>query len=256
VKRRRAFTLIELLVVIAIIALLIGVLLPALASARRLGRRTLTLARLRELGVSSLSYAQDNNDEFASLADREEKAYLGLSLLARRNQLPPELFLNPNTMDQTANRFAEDGRPIFAQLNGQEIDNDTEIGPDNVAQVQWHCSFAYDNDSKKSRGGRDIKLVSELPQVFLGDRADYETGRTFSANWQGEGMCLLWTDGHAEFSKKNYINDQADPNIYHHNELDGEGGEEVNGGVRVSVGTRDTHLRFFTEEEDDELLPD
>ena len=80
-------------------------------------------------------------------------------------------------------------------------------------------------------------------------------GRTFSANWQGKGMCLLWTDGHGEFSKYNYAWDQSDPNIYHHNEFEDEGGEEVNGDVRVTEGTIDTHMRFFSEEEDDVLLP-
>ena len=49
---------------------------------------------------------------------------------------------------------------------------------------------------------------------------------------------------------------QRDPNIYHHNEFGGEGGDEVRDDVSVSRATQDTHLRFFSEEEDDVLLPD
>ena len=60
---RRGFTLIELLVVIAIIALLIGLLLPALGRARNAGRMTLSMNNCRQILIASASYRFEQKDQ-------------------------------------------------------------------------------------------------------------------------------------------------------------------------------------------------
>lgn len=63
-RRKGGFTLIELLVVIAIIAILAAILFPVFASAKEAAKKTTSISNVRQIAMSAMLYAQNDDDRF------------------------------------------------------------------------------------------------------------------------------------------------------------------------------------------------
>ncbi len=71
----RAFTLVELLVVIGVIALLIGLLIPALGAARQAGRLAVSMSNMRQITVAAVNYSHHNNDDWPVIPVTDPKIF-------------------------------------------------------------------------------------------------------------------------------------------------------------------------------------
>lgn len=171
-KSRRGFTLIELLISIGIIAVLIGILVPALTAARARGRRTACSSSLKQVGLGLRSYLDGNNDIFPYASDMPsvDPAPIGF----------PAPGPNPQPVDPT------DLKPIFiADVLLMHVGNQTKTFacPSDVGDYERtppNTRKSYFQTEKSSYQYRS-RLGGLTASEWIKRRAEF-TGTTYNEN--------------------------------------------------------------------------
>jgi prepilin-type N-terminal cleavage/methylation domain-containing protein/prepilin-type processing-associated H-X9-DG protein len=234
-----AFTLIELLVVIAIIAILAGMLLPALARAREEARKANCKENCAQVGKAIFAYTQNNSEYYPFSWDECDK-WLPTEARDFNNYDPEDLdpdsyvvradvsianlypqYLNAASVFRCPS--TEDYPWISINIPWKDKAQITTIGDDGqpiLADIDEGERFEWSNRNytlKKSSYGYDARVFpsANSGHPLFGDMdGSYAANNDASmANHDG-GQNVLYVDGHVEWVQGNYASNAEDDNIY------------------------------------------
>jgi prepilin-type N-terminal cleavage/methylation domain-containing protein/prepilin-type processing-associated H-X9-DG protein len=226
----RAFTLVELLVVMAIIALLAGLLLPTLASARARGRSVFCLNNGRQLSLASQLYADDANDRLPyNLGAAEIKQAAAQNLFP--NWTSPVLNWELDSDNTNTFLLTRGGVGPYAGRNStvyicpeDRVVSDIQAGAGWTRRVRsWSMNMMAGDAGEFSKGGVNtnnpgyqqffrvsqvphpseiLVLIEEHPDsindAYFIDKAESYTWMDLPAAWHGGAANLSFADGHME----------------------------------------------------------
>jgi prepilin-type N-terminal cleavage/methylation domain-containing protein/prepilin-type processing-associated H-X9-DG protein len=161
--RERAFTLVELLVVLAVIAILAGLLLPALVKTKEGGKSTVCLGNLHQIGIGLQLYVQENQNLLPVMQN------IGTNGPPPTNGPPINVVLLPYVSGNSnvfqcpsdnENLFVLTGTSYFWNnaLNGQDADHLTIL---NLPYPQNQIPVVFDKDKFHIARG-DARAINYL----------------------------------------------------------------------------------------------
>jgi prepilin-type N-terminal cleavage/methylation domain-containing protein len=247
--KKKGFTLVELLVVIAIIALLMGILMPALARVRQIAFRMVCGTNLSGIGKAMLIYSNDYDDELPrsggrgstwsqripqwaatnrftayGVSNTGEGGFGSISscfyLLVKYSEVTPKSFICKGDSGTTEFKPSDEG-----QGNRDLIELwDFGSNPTEKCSYSYHLPFGLYALTTSSEPGmavaadRNPFLQQPMaePKVFTNFQveAGKEALRAGNAHQhQDDGQNVLFLDSHVNFEKKPYVGINDD-NIY------------------------------------------